>query len=234
MNVKKILLTAVCFVAVAAISVMGTLAYLTDSTEIVNTFTMGNVSIKLDEANVDASGKIIAEGETGAGRNEEGNAYKLIPGAVFDKDPTVTVLKESEPSFVRMLLTLNCITAADEIFAPEGIDLNTLFGGYDAAKWVYTGEERDAEADTITYEFRYHTTVGAPEENVALEPLFTTFNVPAELNGDDLKALEGFKITVTGHAIQGAGFETADAAWTAFDAEMEAENADDPADTTGS
>lgn len=234
MNVKKILLTALCLAAVAAVSVMGTLAYLTDSTEVVNTFTMGNVNIKLDEANVDALGKLIPEGEEGAGRNEEGNAYKLIPGAVFDKDPTVTVLKDSEPSLIRMMLTLNCIEAADAIFAPEGIDLNTLFGGYDAEKWIYAGETRDAAADTVTYEFRYHTAVGAPEADVPLEPLFTTFNVPTELDGDDLAALEGFTVTVAGHAIQGTGFETPDAAWDAFDAQLAAQQADTTTDTTGS
>ena len=229
MNIKKILLIAVCILAVAGISVMGTLAYLTDSTAVVNTFTMGNVDITLDEADVDEYGVAIQ----GADRVTS-NEYKLIPGMTYTKDPTVTVVKGSEESYVRMLVTMNCQKAINEIFDPQlqaETRLDAFFKGYDSSKWIYKGETTDTTADTITYEFRYYTTVSAADatENVKLEPLFTTFVAPGFLTGEDLKQLDDFEITVVGHAIQATGFEAdtaagtdaQDAAWAAFDAQVE-------------
>ncbi len=224
MNIKKILLSAVCIVAVAGISVMGTLAYLTDSTAVVNTFTMGNVDIKLDETIVDVNGNPVDE--NGAPiqdgqepvRAEEGNEYKLIPGKTYTKDPTVTVVKGSEESYVRMLVTINCRAALDEICDDQAdTTLGTFFEDYDAQTWNFV-KETDNGDDTVTYEFRYKETVGAAEatEDVKLEPLFTKFKVPGFFTGEDLKKLDDFKITVVGHAIQAEGFDTADAAWAAF------------------
>jgi len=222
MNIKKILLSAVCIVAVAGISVMGTLAYLTDSTAVVNTFTMGNVDIKLDETIVDVNGDPVDENGNPTQepvRAEKGNEYKLIPGKEYTKDPMITVVKGSEESYVRMLVTMNCQKAINEIFDPQlqaETRLDAFFKGYDSSKWLYKGETTDTTADTITYEFRYHTTVSAPDADVALEPLFTTFVAPDFLTGEDLKKLDDFKITVVGHAIQAEGFADADAAWAAF------------------
>ena len=212
MNIKKILLSAVCILAVAGISVMGTLAYLTDSTAVVNTFTMGNVDIKLDEAVVDANGVAVTSGE----RTEVGNQYKLIPGKTYTKDPTVTVVKGSEESYVRMLVTFNKLIELDAVFAPTGAELISIFNGYNDAIWIYAGETEDAAANTITYEFRYKDAVAAPDEDVKLEALFDTFTVPGEFTAENLKTLEGFTITVKGHAIQAEGFADADAAWAAF------------------
>lgn len=226
MNIKKILLSVVCIVAVAGISVMGTLAYLTDSTEVVNTFTMGNVDITLDEAKVTPDGIPVDP----AARTKDGNQYKLIPGMTYTKDPTVTVVKGSEESYVRMLVTFNKLAELDEVFAPTGADLISIFKDYDASTWSLAGETRDTVANTITYEFRYKEVVGAPTDNVVLPALFTSFTVPGVLDGDDLKKINGdnpadpFKITVVGHAIQAAGFEAdavtgasaEDVAWAAF------------------
>lgn len=219
MNIKKILLSAVCILAVAGISVMGTLAYLTDSTAVVNTFTMGNVDIKLDEAVVDADGKAVTSGD----RTLEGNKYKMIPGKSYDKDPMITVIKGSEESYVRMLLTVNCWAEINAICDPYGdTTLGTFFEGYDAQKWNFV-KETDNGDNTHTYEFRYYTTVSAAEatEDVKLEPLFTKFKVPGFFTGEDLKQLNDFEITVVGHAIQAEGFADADAAWAAFDAQVD-------------
>ena len=68
-----------------------------------NTFTVGKVEIKLDEAKVTADG-IPVEGAA----RVTANSYKLMPGTTYTKDPTVTVLKAgSEESYVRMKVTFN-------------------------------------------------------------------------------------------------------------------------------
>ena len=49
-----------------------------------------------------------------------------------------------------------------------------------------------------------------------LEPLFASFTVPSDLDGEDLKSIGDLTITVEGHAIQRAGFDSDDDAWAAF------------------
>lgn len=88
-NSKPIVL-ALCAVLLVAATVFGTVAYLTDNAAVVNTFTVGQVKLRLDEAKVDAGGKPTGE------RTEIGNSYHLIPGVTYTKDPTVTVLGNSE------------------------------------------------------------------------------------------------------------------------------------------
>ena len=57
---KKVVALALCAVMLVVGSVAGTMAYLTSSTgDVVNTFTVGNVAITLDEANVEAFGKYL-------------------------------------------------------------------------------------------------------------------------------------------------------------------------------
>lgn len=51
----KVLLMSLCAVLLVAASVLGTMAYLTDSKDVKNTFTVGNVSITMDETDVDDS-----------------------------------------------------------------------------------------------------------------------------------------------------------------------------------
>lgn len=217
----KKLLALLCIVLVAAVSVVGTLAYLTDRESAVNTFTVGNVDITLDEAKVNTDGTPVTPAE----RVTE-NDYHLIPGKSYVKDPTVTVLKGSEESYIRVLVSVNFSKELDAIFSPDGADLLKIFQGYDAQKWTLEGNT--VTGNTRTYEFRYFETVKA-EDDTALTPVFTGFTVPGEITGEQLatlvskdadgKIISQFTITVEGHAIQAATFESADAAWAAFDAQ---------------
>lgn len=214
-NLKKILLIGLCVAAVIGATVAGTVAYLTDRASAVNTFTVGQVDITIDEAKVDPDGTPVP----GADRVTE-NTYHLIPGQTYIKDPTMTVDKNSEEAYVRMLVTVNCASQLDAVFAPSGANLTSIFNGYDAANWIYETETRDTLSNTITYEFRYKETVDPDgTSDVVLDALFDSITIPGTLDGDDMKSIEDLTITVVGHAIQKAGFDTDDAAWTAFDAQ---------------
>ncbi|MBQ8743201.1 MAG: hypothetical protein IJZ03_07505 [Clostridia bacterium] len=210
MKRSKPLVLALCAILLAVGAILGTVAYLQDTASVVNTFTVGNVHLKLDEAVVDE------KGEPTGGRTETGNAYHLLPGETYTKDPTVTVLKGSDESYVRMMLTLNCAGELDAIFAPNGAVLTEIFKGYDATKWEYVDVTRGND-NTITYEFRYFKTV-KPEQNddLVLEALFDTVTVPDTITGEQLATIADLKITVEAHAIQATGFASADDAWTAF------------------
>ena len=255
----KALLMSLCEVLLVAASVLGTMAYLTDSKDVKNTFTVGNVAITLDEAKVDDNGNAINKQgnqvtNLADAERVPGNAYKLLPGHTYTKDPTVTVLTPSVASYVRMKVTFNKASAliamcTDPEFAedgPTGVEnaypliRMVNFVEANAAKWdgiipdnmvdteemLANGKYFDAKNDTLTYYFYYNETVAAPTEDVVLPALFDSITVPEWATGDQLKALQGFEINVVAEAIQADGFvdangdPSADAAWTAFAAQM--------------
>lgn len=211
----KALVLVLCAVLLVVGSVMGTLAYLTDKQEVVNTFTVGDVEIKVDETPVTPDGEPIP-GEDRVVENE----YHLVPGQTYTKDPTMTVVKGSEESYVRMMVTINCISELRAIFG-QGFLPHEFIEGKDSNIWIYENTVENGD-NTVTYEFRYHTTVDAFEatEDIVLEPLFTKIIVPGELTGEQLATIADLEIRVEGHAIQTQSFDTDDAAWAAFGVQM--------------
>lgn len=179
----KALLMSLCAVLLVAASVLGTMAYLTDSKDVKNTFTVGNVTIKLDEAKVDEKGNLVKNQDDTLADRVTRNEYKLLPGHTYVKDPTVTVLAPSVESYVRMKVTFNKASqiiamCTDPEFAedgPTGVEnaypliRMVKFVEANAAKWdgiipdnMVDTEEMladakyfayDAEADTLTYYF---------------------------------------------------------------------------------
>ena len=186
-----------------AAGVFGTLAYLTGTDTVNNTFTVGNVKITLDEAKVNTDGTPVV----GADRVKT-NEYHLLPGHTYTKDPTVTVKTGSDASYVRMKVTFNNAKAiialcTDPEFAEDGptgtenaypLIRMVKFVEANAAKWdgiipdnmVETEEmladakyfAYDAKADTLTYYFYYNETVAAPTADVALPVLFNEVTLP--------------------------------------------------------
>lgn len=258
---KKALALVLCALMLVAASVFGTLAYLTDTDAVTNTFTVGKVDIKLDEADVNIYGEAIDDAERVAA-----NEYHLIPGHTYTKDPMVTVLAGSEESYVRMMVEINFSKELDEIFGDAGANLLTIFNGYTAANWEYIDNTEDTVNNTRTYEFRYIGTEnkGSKDGTVAmtredthednkpltdkaeikLDPLFDSFTVPTWFDNANLEKLiklnangeiiDQFTIRVTAHAIQADGFDTADDAWEAFaeQGKTAAGNPEYPAETT--
>lgn len=208
---SKALLLTLCAVLLVAATIFGTMAYLTSTDTVTNTFTVGKVNIKLDEAKANPDGTLVAN----ANRVKE-NQYKLLPGHTYNKDPMVTVLGGSESSYVKMTVTFSKANELDAIFAPDGADMLKIFNGYDADNWTYKGNTKDATANTRTYEFWYKEAVAAPTADVALDALFDSITVPGEITNEQLATIEGMTITVNAYAIQADGFANADAAWAAF------------------
>lgn len=211
---RKALMMVLCAVALVAISVGATVAYLTSTDEVVNTFTVGNVEIKLDEAKANLDGSLFDNGVTRVKANE----YHLLPGHTYKKDPMVTVLKGSEKCYVKMTVTFTKAAALDAIFAPNGANMTSIFNGYDSSNWTYKGNTKDTAADTRTYEFWYKDTVdaSAATQDVALDALFDSITVPGTIDNDDLASIAGMTITVNAYAIQADGFDSAEAAWAKY------------------
>lgn len=221
---NKALLLTLCAMLLVAASIFGTVAYLTSKTEnVVNTFTVGQVKITLDEAKVDADGKPVQ----GAARVQE-NAYKLIPGKTYTKDPTIHVDENSEACFIRAKVTL---TNADKwvAIAKKYADnkVEKIITGTDDNIWWVSQPSFDKAANTVTYTFVYknesHTDelgkrIWTKEDGTDLV-LFNKIVMPGEVTNEDLAGVADTKITVVGEAIQAEGFETEAAAWAAFDAQ---------------
>ena len=214
---SKILLLTLCAVALVAASVLGTLAYLTSTDTVTNTFTVGKVQIKLDEAKANADGSLVPNAD-----RVKANSYKLLPGHTYNKDPMVTVLKDSESSYIKMTVTFTKAAELDEIFASNGgADMTSIFNGYDGTTWIAKDVTKDTAANTRTYEFWYKNAVAAiadDADDVALEPLFTSIKVPGFITNAQLDTIKGMTITVNAYAIQADSFENAEAAWAAFSA----------------
>ena len=220
MRKLKPFVVALCTVVLVAAGVLGTVAYLTDTTSVVNTFTVGNVNIRLDETKVDVNGEPVgdmnSDGEDD--RTESGNEYHLVPGMRYVKDPTMTVLKGSEESYVRIVVTISCYSELTAIFGDPFLP-QYFVEGWDSAVWVSTEViDTDTENNTATYEFRYYKTVEpAANSDLVLEALFTDMKVSDDLTGEQLATIADLEITIHGHAIQAAGFADADSAWAAFE-----------------
>ena len=205
----KALTLVLCAMLLVVASVMGTLAYLKATTDVVkNTFTVGNVKIDLDEAKVTEYGIEVQ----GAGRVKE-NTYKLLPGHTYVKDPTVTVEEKSEQCFVRMQVTVKNVDVLKKAF-PQFVDETTgvfmlqyLVEGWDNSVWEYKSYNNGV------YEFWYTKIVDARNAEQVLEPLFTHVVIPGTIDNDTLATLDAHFIDIVAHAMQADGFNTPADAW---------------------
>ena len=209
MKARKILVSLAALALVAAISIGGTIAYLTHQDTVTNTFTVGQVKIKLDEAKANLDGSLVE----GADRVKV-NEYKLLPGHEYNKDPMVTVLKDSELSYIKMTVTFTMSDKLDTII--PNANLTSIFKGYDAANWIYKGNTEDNDKHTRTYEFWYKEAVAAPGADKPLDALFDSIIVPGNITNDQLATIKGMQIIVNAYAIQADGFKDAADAWDHF------------------
>lgn len=186
----KALMLVLCAVLLVTASVLGTMAYLTSTDKVVNTFTVGKVAITLDEAQVKEDGTPVA----GAARVKE-NAYHLLPGHTYTKDPTVHVQANSEDSFIFVKVENGIAnyedspTIAEQIAARGWTPLNGVANVY------YKAYTKSAEITDL--------------------PVFGNFTIANHADAAD--SWNNFsaetKVTVTVYAVQQDGFASAAAAW---------------------
>ena len=211
---RKILAMAACAILLVCISVGATVAYLTSTDEVTNTFTVGSVAIALDETDVTVDGVK----DTDARVDE--NTYKLMPGHSYIKDPTVHFAAGSEASYLFVKVTNDINTIEDGYYDATGAKKGTIKEQITANGWT---ELTGVEGVTGVY----YKKVGATD--VAVDyPVFEGFKIK------DDAAIAGFapettvnpetgkteytrqtKVTVTAYAVQADGFADAKAAWDA-------------------
>ena len=94
-------LVALLIAVLATATVLGTVAFLTSTTETVkNTFTVGNIVIKLDEAELQDDNRTAVSEDKDTSRVITNKYDNLMPGDSMDKDPTVHVLPGSAEAYL--------------------------------------------------------------------------------------------------------------------------------------
>ena len=201
---SKALLLMLCAVLLVAASVLGTMAYLTSTDHVTNTFSVGEVTLGgagqygLDEAKVDVYGDSI----DGVAR-VQGNEYKLLPGHNYTKDPTVHVDNDSEASYI-FVEVKNGIA---EIEAPsveggyQNIAAQILANGWKLLEGnVYYKEWAAAENATADY---------------ADLIVFNEFEINGNVDAARLATFKDAEIVINAYAVQQDGFNSAADAWSA-------------------
>lgn len=216
---KKITAIFLC-VALVAIAIAGaSLAYFTDTKTATNTFTMGDVKIKLDEKDI---------------KNPEGdrvtsNTYDVYPGLVVDKDPTVHNTGKNG-AYVRAVVTVengmnwlglyndNVWTAPQEEAFIALIN-DTLGEGWEIADIAYDMSGPNHPTSDFVATLKYTKVLKSGEDTTAM---FSQIAFPAKMTGNDVTtriAQDGeFGINVVAQAIQIDGFDNWEDAFAAFDA----------------
>lgn len=208
---RKILLMAACAVLLVCISVGATVAYLTATDEVKNTFTVGSVAITLDETDVTVDG--VKDTDTRVRENE----YKLMPGHSYIKDPTVHFAAGSEASWL-FVKVANGISSIETAYPYAADESGTIAEQIAANRWT---ELTTVEGVTGVY----YKKVDATDEAVDY-PVFEGFKIKDDaviagfapvttVNPDTGKTeiVRQTEVTVTAYAIQADGFDTVEAAW---------------------
>lgn len=206
MKTRKILTLVACAVLLVAITVVGTMAFLNDTSETVtNTFTVGDIKITLDEVEVDTDG--VPTGDTRVTKNE----YKLIPGNEYTKDPTVHVEKGSEICWVFVTVDNGIASIESDDTDYTSINDQILANGWTA---LMDGETQVEKEGAKVY---YKAAIDATEEDVDLV-VFESFKVADDLENDALAAFAENKpeVVIIAYAIQSDNLDTAADAWDAL------------------
>ncbi len=184
----KALLMAGCAMLLVLSTVFATVAYLTSTDSVTNTFTVGSVKITMDETDVDTNG--VQDGDTRVKVNE----YKLMPGRSYTKDPIVHIDSKSENCWV-------FVKVVNELAEVE--DVNTIAAQMTANGWsAVSGVE-----GVYAYE-----AIAEGGEDIKV---FESFSVKGDVDETALAMFADKTIAITAYAVQAEGFDTAAEAWTA-------------------
>lgn len=191
---KKPLLTVVCLLLLVVSTVFVTLAWLTDTNNVItNTFTVGDISISLTETPVDADGNAT----TGARVTE--NTYKLFPGKEYDKDPTIFLSESSEECY---------------LFIKVDNQLGDVLDTADLAQQLTQNGWTLVDGESNIYQYR--TTASGGDQVVIIE----TIKIVESATDADLQAVSDKQLVINAYAIQAEGFDTSAEAWSVLSEEL--------------
>lgn len=217
---KKKLLTAIMSLSlVAVVGIGGTLAYLSDKTELVtNTFAVGSgyveQGIVLDESDVQFN-KTERTEIVNTQNRKQGNEYPdLLPGDERTKDPTVWMSVGSVESYV----FIN-IEGAD-ILAEDGVTINDF---NDGGEWVKVDNRQGIDGIYRYKEIVDVRTVEGKKEGdlVAVDQLFSKVTFSGDTTNEEFAEVKKNGLTdlvIQAAAVQAANIDEAIALTEAMNA----------------
>lgn len=181
----KAALIASCALVLMFATIAGTIAYLTSTATIQNTFTSGKVKITLDN-------------EVGEGVNVD--AYKLLPGKTYDYNPVVTVVADSEACYLFVKVVNNIANLEEE----NDENHKTIATQLAANGW------EPLSGDV----YSYNRTVTSSNANQKVN-VFKDFTISKDADNENFENIATKNIEITAYAVQADGFTTAANAWNA-------------------
>lgn len=200
-NSKKIAIGALSICLVAAMAIGGTMAFLTDSEQVTNHFSLGDLDITIDEPSWDDG--TPDDPDTPDDESTPGDGEDLVPGDTKDKDPTITAVEGD--SYMRVVMTIKDRDTGDVITDSDRLDLilKTIryaendaikegtpyalaaLADYSTVNSAFTKDDNKSSAGV--YYYNYNDIFEKGDEVV----LFTDIVIPTDWNQDELNTLRG-------------------------------------------
>lgn len=225
---KKLLTGSLAMCLVAAVAIGSTLAFMTDSEKATNTLTVGsNLDIDLDEPNWEDStdGKDMTPGSTEVKdptiEEVEGSSYMRAIVTIIDTETDEQITDEDRLDLIWQTIRFDSTYQAADNTVGTGLVEGTSYSleqleSYPTVNPAFTAVPAKATDGQEYYNYNKILNKG---EKVAL---FTNIVIPTDWNQDQLTLLGKFKVEIFAQAIQSQNFASADAAFAALDAEIDA------------
>jgi len=204
-NSKKIVIGALSICLVAAMAIGGTMAFLTDSEQVTNHFSLGDLDITIDEPGWEDDTHENPDDPDGP--DEPGDGEDLVPGDTKDKDPTVTAVEGN--SYMRVVMTIKDRDSGEVITDTARLDLilqtiryaeddaiveGTPYALADLATYNTVNSKfvKDTERSSDgVYYYNYDGIFNKDDKAV----LFTDIVIPTDWNQEELNTLRGIYYT---------------------------------------
>lgn len=211
---KKIFVVALAVCILAFSIASATIAYFTETKTATNTFTSGNVAIKLTETQiVDGVSTTNVVGEGGFTGYDYGAVH---PGLTYDKYPAITNTGSENAYLAAKIVIKNVAASNDDANVTKVLTTEAATGKTLVSDFLSGNVFADAN-----YSVKYNTTADSIEIYVIYETVTTTNDsitlfeevvVPARWGNDQMAHLENMNIVITAYAVQTTGFDSAEAA----------------------
>ena len=170
-------------------TVFTTMAFLTSTDEVKNTFTFGQVVITLDEKDVDKDSNdqdnVTIDGDV----RDKANEYKLIPGSTYTKDPKIRVDAVSENCYLFVKVVNGLVNA-------EAAGDTTIAKQMENNGWVNVSDNIYVYCDE-----------NGNKCSVAGGGVISVFDSFTIGGNTEVSKFGDAKINVTAYAVQAEGFE---------------------------
>ena len=216
---KKKVIALTLSIALLAIAAVGaTLAYFTDTEEVTNTFTVGNVKIELLESQLlraeDVTDEAIAADAEGYADYLAEAGKNILPGISIKKAPYIRNTGNNNAYVrLRVLIPVNMLDLVTCVYTDAAFEDDSI------AEAVKMDNVTIDNVEYAQYAFVYNQKL-APEK-MTYWPVFSKVKLNEAVTSEDVAALTDatFNIILQADAIQADTFETAAEAFAAFDAQ---------------